>query len=471
MKGKSAVREALTRSGSQPGSDAFPRSRKPMAAADCTQQEGGRAPESDGPGEKRTAALRHAGLRPSLGLPQIVALYIGSVIGSGILLIPGLAAELAGPASILAWLAMSVLVVPMAVTMGWLAARYPNSGGVSHFVRLAFGAPYGHLVGWFFLLSVPFGGPVLAVTGARYLAVLLHWNAEQVYLTAALIVLLPLLLNVYGLHLAGRLQMVVVALILAVLVLAVTVSIPHADTAHLTPFMPHGPLSVVQAAGLMFWCFIGWEAVTHLSGEFVDPRKNAVRGILWSAGIVAIVYFSVAFMTVATGSYGGDASAASLSVMVQRSLGEAGGWAVAAAALFICFAAHNAYSSAASRTAYALAREGAAPKWLGALHPRYGTPVGGLLFIAAGSMGALLLLYSGAVPLAELIGLPNAAFIATYIGGCMAGVRLLRDSRWGRRCAFLSLAAVLALYPFLGWPALFPAGAALVLYVWRLRKA
>ncbi|MGF7034201.1 amino acid efflux transporter [Paenibacillus mucilaginosus] len=464
----------ITQQGKQAGAEAFrteafPGPGKPIAPDHGSNQGTHAAPGADGrPGEPVVDG--RSGMRPSLGLPQIVALYLGSVIGSGILLIPGLAAEQAGPASILAWLAMSVLVVPMAVTMGWLAARHPGPGGVSHFVRLAYGAPYGNLTGWFFLLSVPLGGPVLAVTGARYLAVLLHWNAEQVYLTAAVIVLLPLLLNVYGLHLAGRLQTVVVAVILGVLVLSVTAAVPHVDTARLTPFMPHGPLSVVQAAGLMFWCFIGWEAVTHLSGEFVDPRRNAVRGILWSAGIVALVYLAVAFTTVATGSYGGENSAASLSLMVQRSLGAAGGWAVAVAALFICLAAHNAYSSAASRTAYALAQEGAAPKWLGALHPRYGTPVGGLLFIAAGSMAALLLLYSEAVSLAELIALPNAAFIATYIGGCMAGVRLLRDGRWGRRCAGLSLAAVLALYPFLGWPALFPAGAAAILFLRKVRR-
>ncbi|MCZ8519447.1 MULTISPECIES: APC family permease [Paenibacillus] len=144
-----------------------------------------------------------------------------------------------------------------------------------------------------------------------------------------------------------------------------------------------------------------------------------------------------------------------------------GGWAVAATDLLICFAAHNA----SSRAAYALAQEGVAPKWFGALHLKYGTPVGGLIFIAAGRMGALLPLYSEAVSLAELIALPNAAFIAAYIGGCMPCVRLLRDSRWGRSCAVLSLAAVLALYPLLGWPALYPAGAAIGLYVWRIRHA
>jgi amino acid efflux transporter len=191
---------------------------------------------------------------------------------------------------------------------------------------------------------------------------------------------------------------------------------------------------------------------------------------LWSAGIVAVLYFAVAYFTIATGSYGGAASAASLSLMVQLSLGEAGGWVVAFAALFICFAAHNAYSSAASRIAYRLAEDGAAPKAFGAVSRRFQTPVGGLLFIAAGSLVTLGLLYSGAISLAQLIQWPNATFVATYIAGCLAGVRLLKGSKLGRTAAFTSLASTLCLYPFLGWSALYPPIIAAIVYVIYRRK-
>ncbi|WP_261376098.1 APC family permease [Brevibacillus brevis] len=312
------------------------------------------------------------GLAKTLRIPQIVALYIGAVIGSGVLLIPGLAAQKAGPASILAWLVMSILVLPMAITMGLLSARYPSSGGVSTFVRTAYGDRFGNMVGWFFLLSVPIGAPILSVTGANYTAILLNWSESQVYAAAALLLLAVLIMNVVGLHVAARVQTIVVSLIITIFILAVVASIPHVSVTHFTPFMPNGWLSVVQAAGLMFWCFIGWEAVTHLSEEFVDPGKNAIRGVLWSAGIVALLYFAVAFMTVATHSYGVGISAASLSVMVQLSLGPIGGWIVAVTALFICIATANAYIGAASRIAYSLAQEKIAPRWFAASMPSTG---------------------------------------------------------------------------------------------------
>ncbi|MCR2806039.1 APC family permease [Paenibacillus soyae] len=405
------------------------------------------------------------GLRQVLRLPQIIALYIGSVVGSGILLIPGMAAEAAGPASILAWLAMSLLVVPMAVTMGLLASKYPSAGGVSHFARLAFGPQYGSLVGWFFYLSVPLGAPVLAVTGSQYLAVLLDLSHDQLYALAAVMLLLPIVVNVFGLKLAGGVQTAVIAMIIAILLLAIFAAIPHQSAERFTPFVPHGWFSVAQAAGLLFWCFIGWEAVTHLSSEFVNPERDAIRGVLWSAGIVALLYFSVAYFTIATGSYGGAASAASLSMMVQLSLGQAGGWAVALAALFICFAGPNAYVSAASRIAYSLAREGAAPKVFGFVSPKFGTPTGGLLFIAAGSFVTLGLMYSGVITLSQLIQWPNATFVATYLAGCLAGVKLLKGSKLGRPAAIISFACTLCLYPFLGWSALYPPAIAVVVWL------
>lgn len=409
-------------------------------------------------------------LHETLSFPQIIALYVGAVVGSGILLIPGLAAEIAGPASILAWLAMSILVIPMAITMGLLAAKHPHAGGVSHFVRLAYGDRLGNMVGWFFLCSVPIGAPILSITGSKYVAVLLDWSDSQVFTLAALILVSVVVMNIVGLQIAGKVQTIVVSLIVAILLLAIGTSIPHASLHNFTPFAPNGWLNVVQAAGLLFWCFIGWEAVTHLSAEFVDPQKNAIRGVLWSSGMVALLYFGVALMTVATHSYGNGLSEASLSVMVQLSLGKAGGWVVAITALFICIAAANAYVSAAARIAYALAKEGIAPKWFGILHREHKTPVGGLLFLSICFAIVLSVLYSGVIDLAQLIQLPNATFFATYIGGCLAGVRLLRDSRFGKTCAWISLVLTISLYPFLGWSALYPLVIVAALFLFERRK-
>ncbi|MBL0386502.1 amino acid permease [Tumebacillus sp. ITR2] len=395
-------------------------------------------------------------LQKTIRLPQLVALYIGAVLGSGVLLVPGLAAEIAGPASLLAWGLMTVLVLPMGLTMGLLSARYPNAGGVSHFVTRAFGERWGALVGWFFLLSVPLGVPINALTASGYLAAVLHLTDLQQALVAGVIVLVALGTNSLGMKIAGQVQIAVVAAIIVVLVGAFGGSVPHWETVHLQPFMPHGWWSVGEVAAILFWCFIGWEAVSHMSEEFVDPQKTAIRGVLYAVGAVGVLYLMAALATVLTGSYGGTDTVAALSRVIQQILGPVGGLLAAVTAVFICTATAIAYTGAAARVGLALARQGQAPKFFARVDEKRNTPSGALLFLGACYLVVLVLYANGLISIKALIQLPNATFIATYLGGCLAGVRLLHDHKWGLRCAWISLLMTIAVVPFLGWTALYP---------------
>ncbi|MCZ8522221.1 MULTISPECIES: amino acid permease [Paenibacillus] len=412
------------------------------------------------------------GFQRTIGLPQAVALYIGAVLGSGVLIVPGLAAEIAGPASLLAWGLMALLTFPLAWSMGLLSARYPNAGGVSHFVTLAYGSRAGSLVGWFFLLSVPIGAPVAALTGAGYMTAAMGWGNPAKLAIAAGMLVLALLVNYIGMKVAGQLQLIVVLAIIAVLILAIAGAQPYIDPVHLTPFMPHGWASVGQATAILFWCFIGWEAVSHLSEEFREPKKAAIQGVTLAAFIVGILYFLTAFAVVGTGSYRGAASDASLVWVILKLLGPAGAWVSGITGVFICTAGIIAYAGAASRLACALSRQGEAPRWMGRISAKFGTPAGGLAFLTLSSAAVLLLYGSGSVSLAGLIQIPNATFILTYLGGCAAGMKLLKGSRWGVRVSTLSFLCTLAVFPFVGWAMLYPLGITTVFWiVVRIRSA
>nr|WP_236871037.1 hypothetical protein [Brevibacillus laterosporus] len=113
-------------------------------------------------------------------------------------------------------------------------------------------------------------------------------------------------------------------------------------------------------------------------------------------------------------------------------------------------------ANAAARIAFSLAKAKSAPAWMAKLHPQTQAPLGGLLFLSGGFVLALLLLASGAISLEKLIQVPNATFMATYLGGCLAGVKLLRGNKWGHVSAWISLVVTLCLYPFLGWGGLYP---------------
>ena len=406
----------------------------------------------------------------TLRFPQVLALYIGSVLGSGILILPGLAAEAAGPASLVAWGMMSLLVIPMALTMGLLSVRYPSAGGVSHFVTRAFGPGPGSLIGWLFLLSVVVGAPVLALTGAGYVCAAFGLGGPCRPAIAAVILLAALVSNYLGMRTTGRLQVAVVVTTIVILAAALAGSVTAVDPGNFAPFLPHGWGSVGHAMTLIFWCFIGWEAVSHLTAEFEDPGRDVVRGTLAAAVVVSLVYLATAVAVIGTRSYGPGVSDVSLVHLIRLSSGAWGGYLSGAAALFICVAPAIAYTGAASRLAYALSATGYAPTALSRLSRRYRTPAGGLGFLALAFGLVLLGFSSGLVSLPALIQLPNASFILTYLGGCGAGLVLLRGVRAGRFVSAVSLALTGVILLFAGWSVLYPVLIALAWSAFMLHR-
>lgn len=129
------------------------------------------------------------------------------------------------------------------------------------------------------------------------------WGEESRMMLAAAMLAVGLIINWIGMKVAGRIQIVVVIAIVAVLIFAIAAALPQMETVHFTPFVPHGWLSVGQAAAILFWCFIGWEAVSHMSEEFTNPQRAAVRGVTIAAVIVGLLYFLTALATVGTQSY------------------------------------------------------------------------------------------------------------------------------------------------------------------------
>lgn len=391
-----------------------------------------------------------------LRLPQILALYIGSVLGCGILILPGLAAELAGPASLLSWIIMAMLVLPMSLTMGLLSVKYPNEGGVSHFVATAFNPRTGSLIGWFFLLSVVIGAPVLALTGAGYLTAALGLSGFWRIAIAGGILGIGIIMNYFGMRMTGQVQILVVLTTIIIIIVAFAGSFTDIDPSRFTPLMPYGWESVGHATTLVFWCFIGWEAVSHISKEFENPDRDVIRATVIAAVIISVLYILTAVVVIGTGNYGPQMSEVSLIHLIKHSFGSYGVIIAGIASLFICLAPAIAYIGAASRLAYSLAITGYAPTALTRLSVRYATPVGGLAFLTLCFVCILGLYNTGLIPLTTLIQIPNATFILTYIGGCAAGIILLRESRLGLTVSGVSLVLSIAVFLFVSWAILYP---------------
>ncbi len=412
----------------------------------------------------------HPTERSCLRLHHIVALYVGSVLGCGVLLLPGLAAEIAGPASLISWVCIIILAFPMALTMGMLSARFPNDGGVSYFVTRAFNEQLGALIGWFFLVSGIIGVPILALTGAGYISAAYGLSESFRILIAILIILCGLILNYTGIRVTSQVQILVVLGTVCILLGAFFGSYRAVSLSHFTPFVPEGWMSIGYAATLLFWSYIGWEAVTHIAEEFEDPNRDVIRGTIIASVIIGILYLLTTYVVVGTRMYGPGISDVSLVYLIGQSFGPYGKILTGLAGLCVCLAPSLSYISAASRLSYSLAVTGYAPSFLTRLSERYYTHVGGLFFLAACFAGVFFLYYTGLFSLAFLIQLPNATFILTYMGGCAAGIVLLRDTWYAVLMSVISLLLTSCVLIFVSWAILFPVGVTILWGIFVVRK-
>jgi amino acid efflux transporter len=369
-----------------------------------------------------------------------------------LLIVPALAASAAGPASLVAWVALLLLSAPLAATFAALGVRFPEAGGTAAYVRAAFGRRPGAVTGWWFLVGVVLGAPAVALAGGYYVAELLGTGRDGAVVAAAGMMGVVAVANAVGLHVTARLQLGLAGLLAALLLVAIVTALPESHASNWTPFAPHGWGAVGTAASLLMLSFIGWEAVSHLAGELRDPARQLPRAIFFALGVVVVLYLGLAIATV--GVLGTTSpSNVPLADLMGAGLGQAGRTGTAALAALLTMGTMNAYVAAAVKLSGALAAEGSAPA-------SFARPGRALLLFAAVAAVLLAALAADVVGLDGLIRACSAAFVAVYVTSTAAGVRLLDGA--GRRLAAVSFAAVLVVFAFFGLYLLVPAAVALV---------
>ncbi len=155
------------------------------------------------------------GLRKAIKLRNAVALYASSVLGSGILVLPGLAARIAGPGSILAWILLSFASYPFAFTFATLSARRPESGGVYSFAKEAFGLKVATVTGWLFALWVITGIPAVSLIAASYLGYAFPLNRPETFIIASGIIVAAFIVNYRGITISNKVQLATIGCIIA----------------------------------------------------------------------------------------------------------------------------------------------------------------------------------------------------------------------------------------------------------------
>lgn len=391
-----------------------------------------------------------ASLRKEIRVRHAVALYVSSVLGSGVLVLPGLTARIAGPASLLAWGALAVASYPFAYTFASLSARSPQSGGVYAFAREAFGLPIATVSGWLFVLWYVTGAPAVTLIAASYVSYAFPLSRQGVFLAAAGVLLAAWAVNRLGIQMSNRVQVAVTSAIVLLLLGAVAFSLPAVERAAFVPFLPHGALPVGTAAALIFWSFLGYENVSNVAEEFRDPERDFKRSIGWSVGLIGVLYLAVAFVTVGTRAHAAGGSVAPFAAIFANVAGRFGAVGTALVAVLIIFSTANAYTAGMSRVVLAVARDGGFPRVLDQVDPRTGVPSRSLALLFGTSFAVLAAYYGLDVDLDTALLVPSGAAILVYVVGSAAGIRLLAGGWASAVLPWISLLASLAILPFVG---------------------
>jgi amino acid efflux transporter len=399
-----------------------------------------------------------SGGAPQLTTARGAALYIGALLGPGLLLLPGLAAAEAGPASILAWLGLLVLSALFAVVFAAWGRHRPSAGGVIGYVTAGLGPRAGTATGWVFLAGVVCGAPIVCIIGASYVTDLTGGGQLAGAAVAAALLLTVVGLAAGGLRASASAQLVLVSMLIIVVVVASVGSAGSARAGNWTPFAPHGWLTIGSAAATLMFSFVGWEAVAPLTTRFVNPRRQLPRVVAIALAVTSALYLGLA---VATVSVLGPKAATNvpLADLLGHAIGAPGRYSAAVAAIVLTLGATNAYINGAAAMAGQLAH--AAPS---------GRASHSLLRLLAAitTAGLLLITLYGlrVVSAAALVAVPTALFLTVYLGAMVAAARVLRGPV--RLAALPAALAVIVVLGFCGWALTIPA-AVVVAASWRHR--
>ena len=394
--------------------------------------------------------------KAGLGVFRATGIYVGAILGSGVLVLPAIAAQEAGPASLLAWALLLVFCTPVAFSFAEMSRQQPDAGGIATFVTRAFGRRASAVAGYLFYFAIPFGAPATAVIGGNYIAHALGGGRGTALAAAALLLAAGFASNAVGIKLSSRIQLTLMVVLVGLLALAVAVAAPHAKAENFEPFAPHGYWAVGGAASLLFFCFAGWEAVTHLAAEFRHPERDLKRATWLTLIVVGVVYIGVVAAAVAVLGPGLPGSAVPVADLLEKGLGGAAAPLTAVAAAVLTFGPLNTFIAGASRLGAKLASDGVLPRRLARGGAPGQVPAVSLAVLAAMTFVSFGAAAAGLASIQFQIGAASACFTAVTAFGLASGVRLLRPGTVAWYGVIVAAAVMVLVLLFSGWALLVP---------------
>jgi APA family basic amino acid/polyamine antiporter len=395
-------------------------------------------------------------LERSFGAATLTLTGIGMVVGAGIFVITGqAAAAYAGPAIVISFVLAGLVCVFSALCYAEMAAMVPMAGSAYSYTSEAFGRQAGWIVGWALVAEYLFAMSAIAIGWSAYmqgvigdfgLHVPAQWASSPftlrgqtlaatgtiVNLPAVLIILVVTLSHLAGLRESGRLNALTVILKLSAVALFIVFGLAHAHAANWIPFVPplesrpdgstaYGVAGVLQAAGIVFFAYLGFDILGTAAQETRDPQRSVPIAILATLGITTTLYILVSMAMTGLVSFRELNSDAPITTAIAAA-GSSLGWLrmyLGIAVTIGLWAGLWPVVFAASRLLFSFSRDGFLPRGLGTISDKRRVPQNAVIL-----SGALGMVVAGVLPIALLGELISTGTLLAFGAVCAAVIRM-----------------------------------------------
>ncbi|EMA18000.1 amino acid permease [Haloarcula argentinensis] len=396
-------------------------------------------------------------LARDLGFLEAYTIGLGTMIGAGIFVLPSIAAEQAGPASMISFFAGGLVSLLAAISLSELATGMPKAGGSYYYVNRALGPFFGSIVGWGMWAGLTFAsafymigfGQYLLPGLGKYIGFLAGWG--EIGITVAALVMAALLtgVNYYGVKETGALQNVIVLTLVGLIVAFLGLGAASGPTIG-TFLPPEGWPAVAATIGTVYVTFIGFEVIATSAEEIKNPSRNLPLAMI--AAVVTPTLMYVGVMFVSTGTLSIEALADSpipVADVATEIMGPIGALAMIVGAVLATVSSANASILSAARVNFAMGRDKILINWLNEVHDRFRTPYRA---ISATGIITLVLIAIG-VGIGTLAEVASFMYLVTYALVHIAVIVLRRADPDAYDPAFRIPSVLYPIVPILGFVA------------------
>jgi APA family basic amino acid/polyamine antiporter len=380
------------------------------------------------------------GLKRVLGPLELILLGIGAIVGTGIFVITGVvAAYYSGPALVLSFVISGGVCALAALCYAEFAAMVPVAGSAYTYSYAALGELWAWIIGWDLILEYSVAIAAVAIGWSGYLTEGFHLIGLElppalvnppgvaggfINLPALLIIAVITGLLILGVRESASVNNVIVAIKLSVILLFLYLGFSHINPANWQPFIPYGWQGVFTGAAIVFFAYIGFDAVSTAAEEVRNPQKDLPVGILGSLSISTLLYIAVSAVLTGVVSYLLFKETNAPVAFALEEIGITWGSEIIAVGA-ICGIASVllVLLFGQSRIFFAMARDGLLPRYFSSIHPRFRTPAKVTLLV-----GAATAVIASLLPLEAVAELVNIGTLAAFII-VAAGVTVLRRTQ------------------------------------------